>query len=112
MQTLSTNTAYELPIPGIYDRNKVGDFFTPLYEDLINSATQYREQMKIAPRRLDKVPVALTIIDQQKTFCLADGELSIAPASVKDTANICEFIYKNMRVLSDIIVTLDRKSVV
>lgn len=108
MQTLSNpNTAYELAIPALYDRDKVGDFFTPLYDELIKAASAFRDQMKVRPRRLDKVPVALTIIDQQKTFCLADGELSIAPASVKDTANICEFIYKNMRVLSDIIVTLD-----
>lgn len=99
--------SYMLPLPPFYDGNRVGEFFTPLYGELIDQSVQWRKQNNIAPRRLDKVPVALTIIDQQKTFCLTDGELSIAPASVKDTDNICQFVYKNMRVLSDIIVTLD-----
>ncbi len=99
--------SYELPFPSFYDRNRVGEFFTPDYAQLIAASSEWRGQHKIAPRRLDNVPVALTIIDQQKTFCLSDGELSIAPASVGDSVNICDFIYRNMRVLSDIIVTLD-----
>ena len=105
--TLPQRTNYELPCHPLYDRNKVGDFFTPDYNKTIEEATRWRGAYKIEPRRNDAVSVALTIIDQQKTFCLADGELSIAPASITDTANICEFIYRNLRVISDIIVTLD-----
>lgn len=105
--TTTVSQDYELPCPPLYDRQRVGDFFTPDYNRLIEAAGSWRETHRVSPRRKDAIPVALTIIDQQKTFCLADGELSIAPASIEDTGNICEFIYRNLRVLSDIIVTLD-----
>lgn len=98
---------YELPFPALYAPGKVGEFFTPKYEDIMASAAEWRTLHKVEPRRKDKHSVALTIIDQQKTFCLDDGELSIAPASVGDTLNICEFLYRNMRVISDLILTLD-----
>jgi nicotinamidase-related amidase len=113
MQASSTQSgnaalrSYELPLPSIYQRSRVGDFFTPNYDDIMTAARDWRRQYKIAPRRSDKHSVALTVIDQQKTFCLNDGELSIAPASVGDTVNICEFVYRNLRILSDIILTLD-----
>lgn len=103
----STLARYELPLPPIFDPSKVGDFFTPNYDQLAKSAADWRRAHNVKPRRQDKLPVALTLIDQQKTFCLNDGELSIAPASVKDTVNICEFLYRNMRVISDVILTLD-----
>jgi nicotinamidase-related amidase len=103
----STLRHYELPVPSIYDANRVGDFFTPKYEDIMKEANDWRNQNKIAPRRTDRHSVALTIIDQQKTFCLNDGELSVAPASIDDTVRICEFLYRNMRVVSDLILTLD-----
>ncbi len=98
---------YELPLPALYDQNKVSNFFTPNYDEIMAAAQEWRTRHKISPRRTDRHSVALTVIDQQKTFCLNDGELSIAPASVSDTVNLCNFIYKNMRVLSDLILTLD-----
>lgn len=98
---------YELPTPPLYDPARVGDFFTPNYDELMNAARDWRLKHKISPRRTDKHSVALTIIDQQKTFCLSDGELSIAPASVSDTVNVCDFVYRNLRVISDLILTLD-----
>lgn len=104
---LSTLRKYELELPPLFDAGRVGEFFTPNYDDITLKATEWRERHSIGPRRKDKHPVALAIIDQQKTFCLSDGELTIAPASVSDTVNLCRFIYRNMRVLSDIILTLD-----
>ncbi len=98
---------YELPLPALYDSKQVSSFFTPNYDEIMGAAQKWRTRHKIAPRRTDRHCVALTVIDQQKTFCLNDGELSIAPASVSDTVNLCSFIYKNMRVLSDLILTLD-----
>jgi nicotinamidase-related amidase len=113
MQTQTTSNqptalrSYELPPPALYDRNRVGDFFTPSYDEIMLVSRRWREQHKIRPRRNDQHAVALTVIDQQKTFCLKDGELSIAPASIDDSIRLCEFIYRNVRVLSDIILTLD-----
>lgn len=108
MNTLNPiGRAYELPLPDLYDPSRVGEFYTPDYNKIMHAAARWRELHKLAPRRKDRVAVALTIIDQQKTFCLADGELSIAPASIADSGRICEFIYRNLAVLSDIIVTLD-----
>lgn len=105
--TTQTLRSYELPAPPFFDASEVSTFFTPRYDQIVNDATEWRKKHKIAPRRKDSLSVALTVIDQQKTFCLQDGELSIAPASVTDTAHICEFIYRNLRILSDLILTLD-----
>jgi nicotinamidase-related amidase len=106
-QAPNKTAKYELPYPPLYAPGRVGEFFTPKYEEITERAAEWRQLHKIEPRRKDKHPVALTIIDQQKTFCLDDGELSIAPASVGDTQNLCEFLYRNMRVISDLILTLD-----
>ncbi len=105
--TAQTLRHYELPCPALFNQFRTGEFFTPKYDEIIAAASLWRQENKIAPRRKDVCPVALAVIDQQKTFCLDDGELSIAPASVSDTSNICRFIYRNLKVLSDIIVTLD-----
>jgi nicotinamidase-related amidase len=99
--------SYELPAPAIFKPRRVGSFFTPDYKAIMAAAAQWRAEHGIAPRRLDLMTVAMAIIDQQKTFVLKDGELSIAPASIQDTLNLCEFIYRNARVLSDLIFTLD-----
>ncbi|MBY0549181.1 MAG: hypothetical protein K2W95_18045 [Candidatus Obscuribacterales bacterium] len=102
-----TLRSYELPCPSFFEPGRVADFFTPKYDDIMHNATEWRTKHKISPRRKDNYSIALTIIDQQKTFCLDDGELSIAPASITDTVNICEFVYRNLRVISDLILTLD-----
>lgn len=99
--------AYELKAPAIFRPRRVGTFYTPDYKAIMAAAAQWRTANGIKPRRLDLLTVALIIIDQQKTFCLKDGELSIAPASIKDTLNLCEFIYRNTRLLSELIFTLD-----
>lgn len=98
---------YELKAPSIYQPRRVGSFFTPDYKKIMEAAARWRQENGIKPRRLDALTVALIIIDQQKTFALKDGELSIAPASVTDTLNLCEFTYRNARILSDLIFTLD-----
>lgn len=99
--------SYELKAPSIYRPRSVGSFYTPDYKAIMAAAAKWRQENGITPRRLDALTIALIIIDQQKTFALKDGELSIAPASVRDTLNLCEFIYRNARILSDLIFTLD-----
>jgi nicotinamidase-related amidase len=101
--------SYELPPPSFYDASKVGDIFAPNYGDIIALSAAYRKAHKILPRRLiDRSRlVNLTIIDQQVTFCLKEGELSLAPAGIGDTQRIAEFLFRNGRVITDKTVTLD-----
>jgi nicotinamidase-related amidase len=100
---------YELPNPSFWDAAKVEEIFAPNYGDIIASSVAYRKTHGIKPRRqIDRDNlVNFTIIDQQITFCLVGGELSLAPASIGDTQRIAEFIFRNGRVISDKKVTLD-----
>lgn len=103
--------SYELPLPSpnVYDPGRVGEFYTPDYNVIMAAATEFRKKHNVQPRRKDNTAnlVGLTVIDQQVTFCLTSGELTLAPASIGDTQRICEFMYRNNRIISDLIVTLD-----
>lgn len=122
--------AYELPLPGIYNPEEVSGFYDPdkyvitnkatgaeenvlialpppNYRIVMNAARAWAVQHKIAPRRKDKHPVGMTIIDMQRTFCQKTGELTLEPASIADSRRICEFTYRNTRILSNLMPTLD-----
>lgn len=99
----------QLPLPGIYDAEKVGELFAPDYPAILSAASAFRAEHGILPRRLiaPQQRVSFTAIDQQLTFCWVNGELSMAPAAVLDTQRICEFVYRNAHVITDKEVTLD-----
>jgi nicotinamidase-related amidase len=109
--TLSTTAApgKSLPLPAFYDATKVGDVFAPNYAEIIGAAVAYRKEHNIKLRR--EVPtnarVCLLAIDQQATFSLENFELSLFPAAVKDSRNLCEFLYRNIHLITDTEVTLD-----
>lgn len=99
--------SYELPFPSIYNPDTVGDFFTPNYNEVMAAAVAWRKTHNIQPRRKDRNVVGYTAIDLQRTFCLEHGELSMAPASINDTRQATEFLYRNLRIISNLTATLD-----
>lgn len=104
--------SYELDVPSFFNPAKVQDWKRPVaYPERFNDAISAQKQFKVRSTALDKLRIALMPIDNQLTFCNPDFELFVAGQSgrgaIDDTARLCEFIYRNAAVLTEIAPTLD-----
>ena len=101
----------ELIIPPHYDSSKAGQFWKVEYEKIAASAADWSRQNNIKPSSEDKFKICLLAVDMQNTFCLPGFELFVAGRSgtgaVEDTGRLCEFIYRNLNVITEIIPTMD-----
>jgi hypothetical protein len=97
---------YDLPVPVHFDPKKVTEIWQVPYQQLALTASEWAKRHSIQPAAMDKFRICLMAIDCQNTFCLPTGELSVAGAD-KDNVRLCEFIYKNMRVITNIAPTMD-----
>ena len=100
-----------LPVPGFFDRDRVGDVWRVPYAQLAIEAQQWSRQHQIRPASTDRPRIALLMIDVQNTFCTPDFELFVGGRSgrgaVDDSCRLCEFIYRNLPYLTELIPTLD-----
>lgn len=108
---INTKKNQELPIPTYFDASKVGEVWrVPYYERAI-LAKDWAKQYNITPAAEDKTRICLLIIDAQNTFCLPDFELFVAGKSgkgaIEDNIRLCEFIYRNLGVITTIAPTMD-----
>lgn len=101
----------ELPIPPHYNPEKVGEVWKVNYQDLSKSAENWAEQYNIKPAQDDSFKICLVIVDVQNSFCIPGFELYVAGRSgtgaVDDNRRLCEFIYKNLDVITQICPTMD-----
>lgn len=101
----------ELPIPAFFDPEKVGAYWKVSYEERARQAREWAREHHIRPAAADEFRVCLLAIDVQNTFCLPDFELFVAGRSgtgaVDDNRRLCEFIYRNLGLLTEIIMTMD-----
>jgi nicotinamidase-related amidase len=104
-------TSSSLPIPSHYDAARVGDYWRVPYGDRAVEARAWAGGHGIVAAHLDAVRTGLLIIDAQNTFCLPEFELFVGGRSgvgaVEDNQRLCEFIYRNLGCLTEIIPTLD-----
>ena len=100
-----------LPIPDHFRGDRLGDVWRVPYQDRAIEAKQWAVQHHIPPAAADETRTVLLLIDVQNTFCLPDFELFVAGRSgsgaVDDNRRLCEFIYRNLSGITDIIPTLD-----
>jgi nicotinamidase-related amidase len=65
----------------------------------------------LKPASADALRVALLVIDVQNTFCMPEFELFVAgrsgQAAVDDSRRLCEFLYRNLGRISQVIATMD-----
>jgi nicotinamidase-related amidase len=65
----------------------------------------------MAPASEDTFKICLMLVDVQNTFCIPGFELFVAghsgTAAVDDNRRLCEFIYRNLNVISEICATMD-----
>jgi nicotinamidase-related amidase len=108
---MSTQTTKQLPIPAHFDPLKVGEVWRVPYQDRAAEARSWAQQYQIPSARTDRTRICLLAIDVQNTFCIPDFELFVGGQSgmgaVEDNRRLCEFIYRNLGVLTEITPTMD-----
>jgi len=102
---------YELPVPGFFQADQVGTVRRVPYENRFQDALSWRQQYAVQPAAKDKFKICVMPIDVQNTFCLPDFELFVGgqtgTGAIDDNRRLCEFIYKNLGVITEIDPTMD-----
>ncbi|MGJ3248488.1 MAG: isochorismatase [Elainellaceae cyanobacterium] len=106
---MTTQTQY--PIPAHFDPAKVGDVWRVPYQQRAEEANIWAMRHGIKPAAHDKTRTCLLLIDVQNTFCIPDHELFVGGRSgmgaVDDNVRLCEFIYRNLGIITEIAPTMD-----
>jgi len=101
----------ELPIPTHFRPGGTGEVFRVEYGKIAGAASEWSAGHRIAPSSSDSFRVALIIVDAQNTFCIPGFELFVGGrtgrGAVEDNLRLCEFIYKNLRLITEIAPTMD-----
>src|SRR5512139_1323316 len=100
-----------LPLPDHFDRDKVGEVWRVPYQERADQAEKWAKQCKIQPAANDKLRICLLLVDVQNTFCIPGFELYVGGRSgtgpVDDNRRLCEFVYRNLDVITEICPTMD-----
>jgi nicotinamidase-related amidase len=100
-----------LPIPPHFDPERVGQVWPVPYGDRARDAEQWVLTHQIKPAAEDEFQLGLVAVDVQNTFCTPGFELFVAgrsgTAAVDDNVRLCEFIYRNLDSITQIVPTLD-----
>lgn len=105
------NTQTQLPIPSHFDYRQVGEVWRVHYQDRASDAQNWAKHHSIQPAAKDKTKICLMAIDVQNTFCIPKFELFVGGCSgtgaVDDNVRLCEFIYRNLGLITAIAPTMD-----
>jgi nicotinamidase-related amidase len=100
-----------LPIPPHFDPNQVGNVWKVPYQERAEEAENWAQKHRIPPAADDKFTICMVAVDVQNTFCIPDFELFVGGRSgtgaIDDNRRLCEFIYRNFDVLTQIAPTMD-----
>jgi nicotinamidase-related amidase len=101
----------QLPIPPHFDRTKLSSVWQVPYQERAQFAKTWAEKHNIQPAVRDEKRVCLLLIDVQNTFCIPEFELFVGGQSgmgaVEDNGRLCEFIYRNLGLITAIAPTMD-----
>ena len=104
-------TLTQLPIPSFFKTDRVSAIWRVPYQERAEQAKLWAKQHQIAPAAKDNTRICLMAIDVQNTFCIPDHELFVGGRSgmgaVEDNQRLCEFIYRNLGVITEIAPTMD-----
>lgn len=100
-----------LPIPSFFDAKKVNEVWRVPYEERAKQARDWPRQHGLQAAAASKSRIWLLLVDVQNTFCIPGFELFVAGRSgrgaVEDNIRLCEFIYRNLGVITHISATMD-----
>jgi len=99
-----------LPIPSHFRPDSLEEVYRIDYMGLAASAEEWSKQHGIAAAATDVHKVCLVLVDVQNTFCIPEFELPVLGAP-EDNKRLCEFIYRNLGIISQIAPTMDTHTV-
>jgi nicotinamidase-related amidase len=101
----------ELPVPAHFDPARAPSVFRVDYEQRAREARIWADEHALPPASEDSFRICLLAVDVQNTFCIPGFELFVAGRSgtgaADDNARLCEFIYRNLGALTEIVPSLD-----
>ncbi len=101
----------ELGLPSHYDPAQVGQVWRVPYQASAVQARGWAKQNHMQPAADDKFRMCLIAVDVQNTFCVPEFELYVGGRSgtgaVDDNRRLCEFIYRNLGMITQICPTMD-----
>jgi len=95
-----------LPVPPHFEPERVGAVWRVPYEERASNAAAWARAHGLGPAADDSRRIALLLVDVQNTFCLPGFELFV-PGAADDCRRICEFVYRNLDAITQIVPTLD-----
>lgn len=105
------STQIQLPTPNHFEPKKIAEVWQVPYQKRAPEAKAWAKKHGIQPAANDKTRICLLAIDVQNTFCIPEFELFVAGRSgtgaVDDNVRLCEFIYRNLGVITAIAPTMD-----
>ncbi|MCS6813606.1 MAG: isochorismatase [Cyanobacteria bacterium] len=108
---MTTLTTTELPLPSHFDPKRVSEVWRVPYQERAADAEAWAKRWNLQPAAKDKTRICLMAIDVQNTFCIPGYELFVGGSSgmgaVEDNIRLCEFIYRNLGLLTEIAPTMD-----
>jgi nicotinamidase-related amidase len=100
-----------LEIPPHFHPDRVGEVWRVPYEERAREAEEWARRHDLPPAADDATRICLLAVDVQNTFCVPGFELFVGgrsgTAAVDDNRRLCEFLYRNLDVLTQIVPTLD-----
>ncbi len=101
----------ELPVPPHFNPDKVGEIWKVSYQERAEEARKWIKQHNVKPAAADIFKICLVAVDIQNTFCIPEFELYVGGRSgtgaIDDNRRLCEFIYRNLDVITQICPTMD-----
>ena len=101
----------ELPVPSHFHAGKVGEVWRVPYQERAADAERWAAEHGISPSARDAYRICLMLVDVQNTFCIPGFELFVGGASgtaaIDDNRRLCEFIYRNLGIITEICATMD-----
>ncbi len=106
----------ELPVPGHFKHEKVAEVWKVDYEKIAAAATEWSRRYQIQPAAKDRIKICLVAVDVQNTFCVPGFELYVSgrtgTGAVDDNRRLCEFLYRNLSNITQIVPTMDTHQVI
>ena len=96
----------ELPVPPHFDPSRMPEVWRVDYEARAEEAADWAGKHAIGATGDDAPRVCLFAVDCQNTFCTPGFELFV-PGAPGDSRRLCEFVYRNLGRLTEIVATLD-----
>jgi len=93
-------------VPQHFRPERVGEVWRVAYEERAREAEAWRQAHGLAPARADRFRICLVAVDVQNTFCIPGFELFV-PGAVEDNRRLCEFVYRNLGAITQVIPTMD-----